>query len=148
MEIFKQKLLPRHPPIFREWFLRTFPDPTSWWVGSQPLLPMHFLKYICCDFQLWLTILIFFFRTVFMTGHADLCWTLSCQLFTLFRLTSLREYSLKIVTWSSADKLKVVVFQILNMLIVCYEYLKTWLQPLFLILFFNGLYFNWQRDTF
>ncbi|XP_025077039.1 serine/threonine-protein kinase ATR-like isoform X1 [Pomacea canaliculata] len=31
MEIFKQKLLPRHPPIFREWFLRTFPDPTSWY---------------------------------------------------------------------------------------------------------------------
>ncbi|KAL3865678.1 hypothetical protein ACJMK2_043042 [Sinanodonta woodiana] len=31
LQIFKQKLLPLHPPVFREWFLRTFPDPTSWY---------------------------------------------------------------------------------------------------------------------
>nr|KAG5699557.1 hypothetical protein BaRGS_033753 [Batillaria attramentaria] len=26
-----KKLLARHPPILKEWFLRTFPDPTSWY---------------------------------------------------------------------------------------------------------------------
>ncbi|KAL4227217.1 hypothetical protein ACF0H5_012662 [Mactra antiquata] len=31
LQVFKQKLLPRHPPVFGEWFLRTFPDPTSWY---------------------------------------------------------------------------------------------------------------------
>ncbi|XP_048255679.1 serine/threonine-protein kinase ATR-like isoform X1 [Haliotis rufescens] len=31
MQIFREKLLPRHPPVFNEWFLRTFPDPTSWY---------------------------------------------------------------------------------------------------------------------
>ncbi|XP_060578307.1 serine/threonine-protein kinase ATR-like [Ruditapes philippinarum] len=31
LNIFKNKLLPRHPPVFGEWFLRTFPDPTSWY---------------------------------------------------------------------------------------------------------------------
>ncbi|KAL8622808.1 hypothetical protein ACOMHN_026929 [Nucella lapillus] len=31
LQIYKHKLLPRHPPIFKEWFLRTFPDPTSWY---------------------------------------------------------------------------------------------------------------------
>ncbi|XP_059175094.1 serine/threonine-protein kinase ATR-like isoform X2 [Physella acuta] len=31
MKIFKEKLLPKHPPLFPEWFLRTFPDPTSWY---------------------------------------------------------------------------------------------------------------------
>ncbi|KAK3852062.1 hypothetical protein Pcinc_041331, partial [Petrolisthes cinctipes] len=29
-EIFMQKLLPRHPPVFSTWFLRTFPDPQAW----------------------------------------------------------------------------------------------------------------------
>ncbi|KAL5004570.1 hypothetical protein ScPMuIL_018026 [Solemya velum] len=31
LQIYKQKLLPRHPPVFKEWYLRTFPDPTSWY---------------------------------------------------------------------------------------------------------------------
>ena len=31
IQIYRQKLLPRHPPVFSEWFLRTFPDPTSWY---------------------------------------------------------------------------------------------------------------------
>ncbi|XP_075717588.1 serine/threonine-protein kinase ATR isoform X2 [Rhinoderma darwinii] len=31
LKIFKETLLPRHPPVFQEWFLRTFPDPTSWY---------------------------------------------------------------------------------------------------------------------
>lgn len=30
LKMFKEILLPRHPPVFHEWFLRTFPDPTSW----------------------------------------------------------------------------------------------------------------------
>ncbi|KAG6929988.1 ATR serine/threonine kinase [Chelydra serpentina] len=31
LKMFKETLLPRHPPIFHEWFLRTFPDPTLWY---------------------------------------------------------------------------------------------------------------------
>lgn len=31
MQCFKEKMLPRHPPVFNEWFLMTFPDPTSWY---------------------------------------------------------------------------------------------------------------------
>uniref|UniRef100_A0A670Y2E2 Serine/threonine-protein kinase ATR n=1 Tax=Pseudonaja textilis TaxID=8673 RepID=A0A670Y2E2_PSETE len=31
LKVFKETLLPRHPPIFHEWFLRKFPDPTSWY---------------------------------------------------------------------------------------------------------------------
>ncbi|XP_052214022.1 serine/threonine-protein kinase ATR-like isoform X2 [Dreissena polymorpha] len=31
LKAFKTKLLPRHPPVFGEWFLRTFTDPTSWY---------------------------------------------------------------------------------------------------------------------
>lgn len=31
-KVFLELLLPRHPPVFHEWFLRTFPDPTSWQV--------------------------------------------------------------------------------------------------------------------
>ncbi|KAK6188750.1 hypothetical protein SNE40_004864 [Patella caerulea] len=31
LQIFKTKFLPKHPPVFKEWFLRTFPDPTSWY---------------------------------------------------------------------------------------------------------------------
>ncbi|XP_003416220.1 serine/threonine-protein kinase ATR isoform X1 [Loxodonta africana] len=31
LKVFQEFLLPRHPPIFHEWFLRTFPDPTSWY---------------------------------------------------------------------------------------------------------------------
>uniref|UniRef100_A0A4W3HYM3 Serine/threonine-protein kinase ATR n=1 Tax=Callorhinchus milii TaxID=7868 RepID=A0A4W3HYM3_CALMI len=31
LSLFKQQLLPRHPAVFHEWFLRTFPDPTSWY---------------------------------------------------------------------------------------------------------------------
>ncbi|KAM5163022.1 serine/threonine-protein kinase ATR [Mantella aurantiaca] len=31
LKIFKETLLLRHPPVFQEWFLRTFPDPISWY---------------------------------------------------------------------------------------------------------------------
>ncbi|KAM6960680.1 serine/threonine-protein kinase ATR [Aplochiton taeniatus] len=31
LRIHKDVLCARHPPIFHEWFLRTFPDPTSWY---------------------------------------------------------------------------------------------------------------------
>ncbi|XP_072852125.2 serine/threonine-protein kinase ATR [Pogona vitticeps] len=31
LKIYKESLLPRHPPVFHEWFLRNFPDPTSWY---------------------------------------------------------------------------------------------------------------------
>ncbi|MGH0136331.1 UNVERIFIED_CONTAM: hypothetical protein FKN15_036029 [Acipenser sinensis] len=31
LKIYKEVLLPRHPPVFHEWYLRTFPDPTSWY---------------------------------------------------------------------------------------------------------------------
>ncbi|XP_072111125.1 serine/threonine-protein kinase ATR isoform X1 [Mobula birostris] len=31
LSVFKEQLLPRHPAVFHEWFLRTFPDPTSWY---------------------------------------------------------------------------------------------------------------------
>ncbi|XP_070572431.1 serine/threonine-protein kinase ATR-like isoform X2 [Ptychodera flava] len=33
LNVFKNKLLPRFPPVFQEWFLRTFPDPTSWYMA-------------------------------------------------------------------------------------------------------------------
>lgn len=32
LRIHKEVLCARHPPVFHEWFLRTFPDPTSWYV--------------------------------------------------------------------------------------------------------------------
>lgn len=28
--VFREKFLAKHPPVFKEWFLQTFPDPTSW----------------------------------------------------------------------------------------------------------------------
>uniref|UniRef100_A0A673CFX5 Serine/threonine-protein kinase ATR n=1 Tax=Sphaeramia orbicularis TaxID=375764 RepID=A0A673CFX5_9TELE len=31
LRIHKEVLCARHPPVFYEWFLRTFPDPTSWY---------------------------------------------------------------------------------------------------------------------
>lgn len=30
LTLHKDVLCARHPPVFHEWFLRTFPDPTSW----------------------------------------------------------------------------------------------------------------------
>ncbi|XP_062573409.1 serine/threonine-protein kinase ATR-like [Saccostrea cucullata] len=30
-KIFKERFLSKHPPVFKEWFLQTFPDPTSWY---------------------------------------------------------------------------------------------------------------------
>ncbi|XP_063067093.1 serine/threonine-protein kinase ATR [Engraulis encrasicolus] len=30
-KMFKEVLCASHPPVFHEWFLRTFPDPTSWY---------------------------------------------------------------------------------------------------------------------
>jgi len=31
LHTFRTKLLPRHPPVFHEWFLTTFPDPSAWY---------------------------------------------------------------------------------------------------------------------
>ena len=31
VQVFRTKLLSRHPRIFSDWFLRTFRDPTSWY---------------------------------------------------------------------------------------------------------------------
>ncbi|KAG5847372.1 hypothetical protein ANANG_G00125340 [Anguilla anguilla] len=31
LKLHREVLLARHPPVFHEWFLRTFPDPTSWY---------------------------------------------------------------------------------------------------------------------
>uniref|UniRef100_A0A8C9W212 Serine/threonine-protein kinase ATR n=1 Tax=Scleropages formosus TaxID=113540 RepID=A0A8C9W212_SCLFO len=31
LKLYKEVLCARHPPVFHEWFLRTFPDPTSWY---------------------------------------------------------------------------------------------------------------------
>jgi len=31
LAVYRTKLLPRHPPVFGDWFLQTFPDPTSWY---------------------------------------------------------------------------------------------------------------------
>ena len=31
LTLYRTKLLPRHPPVFGDWFLQTFPDPTSWY---------------------------------------------------------------------------------------------------------------------
>ena len=40
LEMYKQKLMPRHPPVFSEWFLKSFPDPTSWWVLVHDILTL------------------------------------------------------------------------------------------------------------
>eukprot|EP00058_Branchiostoma_floridae_P009059 XP_002594547.1 hypothetical protein BRAFLDRAFT_104468 [Branchiostoma floridae] len=31
LHMFQNTILPKHPPVFREWFLKVFPDPTSWY---------------------------------------------------------------------------------------------------------------------
>ncbi|XP_071964795.1 serine/threonine-protein kinase ATR-like isoform X2 [Antedon mediterranea] len=50
LNVYRQKLLPRHPPVFRDWFLRTFPDPTSWYVArlaySRTCATMSMVGYI------------------------------------------------------------------------------------------------------
>jgi len=33
IELFKNKILPRYPPVFQEWFLRTFPSPSKWYMA-------------------------------------------------------------------------------------------------------------------
>ncbi|XP_065069876.1 serine/threonine-protein kinase ATR-like isoform X2 [Rhopilema esculentum] len=33
MEMFKNQVLPRYPPVFQEWFLRTFPNPSKWYMA-------------------------------------------------------------------------------------------------------------------
>jgi len=37
LQIYRSKLIPRHPAIFSEWFLRKFPDPTSWYTQQVTL---------------------------------------------------------------------------------------------------------------
>ncbi|XP_023240203.1 serine/threonine-protein kinase ATR-like [Centruroides sculpturatus] len=33
LSIFKTKFLPHYPPMFAHWFLKTFPDPTAWYMA-------------------------------------------------------------------------------------------------------------------
>eukprot|EP00794_Sanderia_malayensis_P008013 gene8012-8872_t len=33
VEIFKNQIMPRYPPVFPEWFLRTFPNPSKWYMA-------------------------------------------------------------------------------------------------------------------
>lgn len=35
LDIFRNKFLPRFPPVFAEWFQNTFPDPTAWYTGRR-----------------------------------------------------------------------------------------------------------------
>ncbi|KAH8040442.1 hypothetical protein HPB51_010222 [Rhipicephalus microplus] len=35
LAIFKEKFLPRFPPVFYEWFHKNFPDPTAWYTARQ-----------------------------------------------------------------------------------------------------------------
>lgn len=42
LRIHKEVLCVRHLPIFHEWFLRTFPDPTSWYDPTSTLY--HFFR--------------------------------------------------------------------------------------------------------
>ncbi|XP_075536838.1 ATR serine/threonine kinase meiotic 41 [Dermacentor variabilis] len=35
LAIFKEKFLPRFPPVFVEWFHKNFPDPTAWYTARQ-----------------------------------------------------------------------------------------------------------------
>lgn len=35
LAIFKEKFLPRFPPVFFEWFHKNFPDPTAWYTARQ-----------------------------------------------------------------------------------------------------------------
>jgi hypothetical protein len=30
--LFEEVLIPKHPPVFHEWFLKEFPDPAKWYV--------------------------------------------------------------------------------------------------------------------
>ncbi|XP_076061506.1 serine/threonine-protein kinase atr-like isoform X2 [Oratosquilla oratoria] len=32
-DIYLNKLVPKHPPVFSEWFLKTFPDPQAWYMA-------------------------------------------------------------------------------------------------------------------
>jgi hypothetical protein len=34
-ELFTDVLVPRHPPVFHEWFLKEFPDPAKWYRARQ-----------------------------------------------------------------------------------------------------------------
>ncbi len=29
-DLFAKKVLPNYPPVFHEWFIETFPEPTAW----------------------------------------------------------------------------------------------------------------------
>ncbi|XP_076149495.1 serine/threonine-protein kinase ATR isoform X1 [Alosa pseudoharengus] len=49
-KLFKEVLCASHPPVFHEWFLRTFPDPTSWYNSrsaySRSIAVMSMVGYI------------------------------------------------------------------------------------------------------
>lgn len=57
LRIHKEVLCARHPPVFHEWFLRTFPDPTSWYKLFRPYIygastPLHWcLFFLSCVFR-------------------------------------------------------------------------------------------------
>lgn len=55
LRIHKEVLCARHPPVFHEWFLRTFPDPTSWY---DPALQLHFEGHSSCYFVACLCMLL------------------------------------------------------------------------------------------
>lgn len=50
LRIHKEVLCARHPPVFYEWFLRTFPDPTSWYDLRQRSLFPKAMSIIKCFF--------------------------------------------------------------------------------------------------
>lgn len=58
LKVFKETLLPRHPPIFHEWFLRKFPDPTSWLVFFLQLLGVEWYTHLINKYSLNYTIII------------------------------------------------------------------------------------------
>lgn len=56
LRIHKEVLCARHLPVFHEWFLRTFPDPTSWYKLFCPYIygastPLHWCVFFCTVFS-------------------------------------------------------------------------------------------------
>lgn len=52
-KLFKEVLCASHPPVFHEWFLRTFPDPTSWYSFLSNSLLAWVLFYCYCSIIIW-----------------------------------------------------------------------------------------------
>ena len=51
-ELFTDVLVPRHPPVFHEWFLKNFPDPAKWYRARQAYVRtaavMSMVGYVTC----------------------------------------------------------------------------------------------------